>query len=252
MVSDRKISTVEKTKMNITYIKHSSFCVELERHILLFDYFLEGELPAFDADKEILVFTSHKHSDHFNVQILQMAHQYPKIHFFLGAGLRLNEKYLARNGIAIDRDAYVTNLYKRQECDYSDIHIRTLRSTDAGVAYLIDCEGYKIYHAGDLNCWCWTEESEEYNQRMKKEYEEEIDTIAGEKIDVAFVPLDPHLESTYWMGMSYFMEHVGATYVFPMHMWEEYTYIEKYIENEGQAYADNIMRITAPGERFAI
>ena len=87
---------------------------------------------------------------------------------------------------------------------------------------------------------------------MKKEYEEEIDTIAGEKIDVAFIPLDPHLESTYWMGMSYFMEHVGATYVFPMHMWEEYEYIERYIQNEGQAYANHVIRIVAPGQRFTL
>lgn len=252
MVLDRKISVVGTIKMIITYIKHSSFCVELEKHVLLFDYFLEGELPAFDPDKEILVFTSHKHSDHFNVQILHLAQKYPQIHFFLGAGLRLNEKYLERNGIAIDRDAYITNLYKRQECDYSDIHVRTLRSTDAGVAYLIDCEGYKFYHAGDLNCWCWTEESIEYNQKMKKEYEQEIDTITGEKIDVAFVPLDPHLERTYWMGMSYFMERVGAAHVFPMHMWEEYEYIDRYIQNEGQAYAEYIMQITAPGQRFVL
>lgn len=236
--------------MVITYIKHSCFCVELERHVLLFDYCLEGELPAFSGDKKLLVFTSHKHSDHFNVGILQLAETYPNAHFFLGAGLRLNEKYLARNGITIDRDAYITNLYKRQECDYEDIHVRTLRSTDAGVAYLIDCEGYKLYHAGDLNCWCWRGEEKEFNARMKREYEAEIDTIRGEKIDFAFVPLDPHLEDTYWMGMSYFMQAVGAAQVFPMHLWEEYDTIGRYKANEGRAYAEHIVNITAPGQRF--
>lgn len=236
--------------MIVTYIKHSCFSVELERHVLLFDYFLEGELPEFDPKKEILVFTSHKHSDHFHVGILHLAERYPKIHFFLGAGLRLNEKYLERNGIHIDRDAFVTNLYKRQECDYSDIHVRTLRSTDAGVAYLVDCEGQKFYHAGDLNCWYWLGESQEYNSKMKREYEEEIDTIKGEKVHLAFVPLDPHLESAYWMGMSYFMEAVSAEHVFPMHMWEEYSYIERYAANEGRAYADRIVRITAPNQTF--
>ncbi len=237
--------------MVVTYIKHSCFCVELDRHVLLFDYCLEGELPAFSPEKKILVFTSHKHSDHFNVGILHLAEQYPDIHFFLGAGLRLNEKYLARNGISIDRDAYITNLYKRQECDYADIHVRTLRSTDAGVAYLIDCEGYKFYHAGDLNCWCHPEDGQEFNDRMKREYEEEIDTIRGERIDLAFVPLDPHVGSTYWMGLSYFMQAVGAAHVFPMHMWEEYAYIDRYIANEGQAYADAVVKITAPGQRFS-
>ncbi len=238
--------------MIVTYIKHSSFCVEQERHVLIFDYCLDGDLPDFDADKQILFFTSHKHADHFNVKILNLAPKYKNVHYFLGAGLRLNEKYLARNGITIDRDSYVTNLYKRQEMDFGDIHIRTLRSTDAGVAYLIDCEGVKIYHAGDLNCWCRAEESREYNEKMKREYEAEIDAIRGEKIDCAFVPLDPHLENTYWMGMSYFMEAVGAAHVFPMHMWEDYSYIDRYVTNEGKAHAEKIARITAPGQRFEI
>ena len=86
---------------------------------------------------------------------------------------------------------------------------------------------------------------------MKREYEEEIDTIRGERIDLAFVPLDPHVGSTYWMGLSYFMQAVGAAHVFPMHMWEEYAYIDRYIANEGQAYADAVVKITAPGQRFS-
>ena len=87
---------------------------------------------------------------------------------------------------------------------------------------------------------------------MKREYEAEIDAIRGEKIDCAFVPLDPHLENTYWMGMSYFMEAVGAAHVFPMHMWEDYSYIDRYVTNEGKAHAEKIARITAPGQRFEI
>ena len=236
--------------MKITFIKHSSFCVELDNHILLFDYFLEGDLPEFDNAKQILVFISHKHSDHFNVGILNLAKKYTNIHFFLGAGLRLNEKYLERNGINIDRDEYITNLYKRQEMDYKNVHVRTIRSTDAGVAYIINCEEKTFYHAGDLNCWCWKTEPEDFNARMKKEYLEELTSIQDVKIDYAFVPLDPHLEENYWMGLSYFMETVSADLVFPMHMWEEFSYIDKYILNEGQAYKDKITKITAEGEEF--
>ena len=35
--------------MKITYIAHSGFCVELEKHVLLFDYFT-GELPSWDKE----------------------------------------------------------------------------------------------------------------------------------------------------------------------------------------------------------
>ena len=51
--------------MKITYIHHSSFCVELQNSILLFDYF-KGELPKFDKAKKLYVFASHFHEDHFD------------------------------------------------------------------------------------------------------------------------------------------------------------------------------------------
>ena len=38
--------------MKITYIHHSSFSVELDNSILLFDYF-KGKLPDFDKSKPI-------------------------------------------------------------------------------------------------------------------------------------------------------------------------------------------------------
>ena len=40
--------------MKITYIHHSSFSVELDNAILLFDYF-KGNLPSFDKNKKLLV-----------------------------------------------------------------------------------------------------------------------------------------------------------------------------------------------------
>ena len=46
-------------------------CVELEKHVLLFDYFT-GELPSWDKEKTILVFASHKHQDHFSLRILEL------------------------------------------------------------------------------------------------------------------------------------------------------------------------------------
>lgn len=236
--------------MKIVYIKHSSFLVELEKHILLFDYYMDGELPKLDDNKEILVFTSHKHSDHFNLKIFNLSHKYSNIHFFLGAGVRFNDKYLKRNEIDIDIDKYITTLYKRQEIEYHDIHIRTLRSTDAGVAYIIDCENMTFYHAGDLNNWCRENESDDYNKKMKQDYENELDAIRGLHIDYSFVPLDPNLENTYYLGMSYFLSVVDTNCVFPMHMWDKYEYIEKYIQNEGAIYSDKVVRISKPGQEF--
>ena len=54
--------------MKITYINHSGFLVETRDCYYIFDYF-KGDLPYFDKKKEVIVFCSHFHEDHFNPQI---------------------------------------------------------------------------------------------------------------------------------------------------------------------------------------
>ena len=46
--------------MKITFIEHSGFMVEMERTVLLFDYY-QGEIPAFDKEKTLYVFVSQNH-----------------------------------------------------------------------------------------------------------------------------------------------------------------------------------------------
>ena len=77
--------------------------------------------------------------------------------------------------------------------------MRTLKSTDEGVAFLIRIGERIIYHAGDLNWWHWEEESPRYNKLMMQRYQREIEKLEGRHIDVAFVPADPRQgEQYYW------------------------------------------------------
>ena len=64
--------------MNITYLYHSGFSIELENTILIFDYY-KGEIPEFDPGNEIYVFSSHGHQDHFNKEIFDLLKQYPNV-----------------------------------------------------------------------------------------------------------------------------------------------------------------------------
>ena len=57
--------------MQVTYIEHSGFLVEAESCYYIFDYY-KGELPKLDKDKEVIVFCSHFHQDHFNPQIFEI------------------------------------------------------------------------------------------------------------------------------------------------------------------------------------
>ena len=54
--------------MKITYINHSGFLIETRDCYYIFDYY-KGELPNLDKEKEVIVFCSHFHKDHFNPQI---------------------------------------------------------------------------------------------------------------------------------------------------------------------------------------
>ena len=238
--------------MKVTYIDHSGFSVELEHHILLFDYF-RGTLPIWSPEKEILVFASHKHYDHFDFKIFDLTSQYKKIHFFLGSDIRLSDKYLERNGVDPGVKAALTNLGKNTQTQWNDVTIRTLRSTDAGVAFIVEAEGKVIYHAGDLNWWHWDGEDPDWNCQMEKDYKQEIDKLAGQHFDVAFVPFDPRLGRSYDKGLLYLLEQTDADMVFPMHMWGKYDTIARFLNSpSGKKYDGRIADIRRTRQEFLI
>ena len=157
--------------MRVTYIGHSGFSVELESHILLFDYY-EGTMPEFDPAKKLLVFASHSHPDHFNREILKLADVYPDVEYIFPKDIRIAKK---------EQRESEHFMRKRDEITVGDTKVKSLRSTDEGVAFLVRCEDRIIYHAGDLNWWHWEEEDDAYNRMMRGDYQKEIETLAGER-----------------------------------------------------------------------
>ncbi len=238
--------------MKVTYIYHSGFSVELGQCVLLFDYY-KGELPEWEKGKPVYVFVSHKHQDHFSRKIFDLAQKYENVHFYLGSDIKLNEKYLERNGIPAAMKEKMTRVAKNGVLEENGLWIKSLRSTDEGVAFLVRAEGKLIYHAGDLNWWHWEGEPSPFNENMERDYKKEIDSVSGYAVDIAFVPLDPRLEGAFGRGMDYFLQKVEAKYVFPMHMWEEYGIIRRYKETEaGKKYQERIADISQAGQEFEL
>ena len=231
--------------MKITYLDHSGFAVDLGDKLLIFDYY-RGELPAGTSDRKLYVFSSHAHYDHFQKKIFTWSRD-RDVTYILSKDIRKNAA--AKN--APGEGVYY--LAPRQELTLDGLSVRTLRSTDAGVAFLVETEGKTIYHAGDPNWWHWEEESRVYNEMMKRNYRYEIGKIEGQAIDVAFVPLDPRQEEQYYWGMDYFMKHTDTKVGFPMHMWGHYEVWERLMENpEASSYRDKVMRITKAPQEFEI
>ena len=105
--------------------------------------------------------------------------------------------------------------------DQSNIKVRAFRSTDEGVAFLIEADGKVLYHGGDLNHWYWEGEDQNWNRSMEEKYTRQIErlaeTLAERSVDAAFLPLDPRQEDAFYLGFHEFMEKIKVRFAFPMH-----------------------------------
>ena len=227
--------------MKITYLDHSGFAVEYKKYVLIFDWY-KGKLPEFDSEKEIYVFSSHSHYDHFDRKIFELENIYPNIRYVLSADI--TEKPVPSKVWFVIAD---------KEYRIGNLKVQTLHSTDAGVAFLVYVDDRIIYHAGDLNNWVWEGEPEEYNFRMSEAFHSELLKIAGNHIDVAFMLLDPRQGKDFYLGMDDFMHMVGADIVFPMHFWGDFGVTERFKTLPCAAdYAEKIMEIRCQGESFQL
>ncbi len=238
--------------MKITHITHSCFLVEMEKNTFLFDWY-KGELPPFDLSKKIYVLSSHKHQDHFNIEIFTKMADYPVVSYILSKDIRLSPTYLERNGIDPAVKEQITFVGKNQVYEFgtfdNHLEVKTLTSTDAGVAFVLSCEGNVIYHAGDLNWWTWQGEELEEEKKMEQNYIREINKLKGTHFDVAFVVLDPRQEERYWWGLDYFMRAVCPEKVVPMHCWGKYSIIDKLKQEKcAKGYVNKIISMDREGQ----
>lgn len=227
--------------MKLTYIGHSGFAVELEDKVLLFDYF-QGEIPDAGREKKWYVFVSHKHADHYSRDIFRLREQGLDVTYLLSSDILTGKKA---------QELGVLRIKPHEERIVDDLVIRTLKSNDEGVAFLIRTNGRTIYHAGDLNWWHWEGEPAEDNRFMEESYKKEIELLSKERIDAAFVVLDPRQEEQFFWGLDWFMRHTDTKHVIPMHMWEDYGTPDRLMKAGVCAlYRDRICRISGPGQEF--
>ena len=71
--------------MQVIFIHHSCFLVEVDEKVLIFDWFagdrvngytFRGQIPEYEPDTPVYVFASHKHRDHFDMDVLHWAERY--------------------------------------------------------------------------------------------------------------------------------------------------------------------------------
>lgn len=245
---------VEKLGVEIRYLFNSGFALQKGRRLFIFDYYnftpykkvrgLDGGvvIPSDIRDMDVTVFASHAHMDHFTSAVLKWDREVPNIRYVLSHDISYGS--VPRSVIK----AYPDHLY-----DVDGLQIRTLRSTDEGVAFVIKADGLSIYHAGDLNWWHWEGEPEDENSAMAAAYKKEIDKLCGETFDIAFIPVDPRLEKQYLWGLDYFMKKADAKVIVPMHFRNSYSVFDR-LEKDPAArdYIDRVLHISHRGEKFEV
>lgn len=207
----------------IYYLYHSGFAVQTPNHFLIFDYYrneaekgregldggvLDGNVIA--TKKNIVVFVSHSHGDHFNPIILGWQKQSKNI------------KYIVSSDIPLSGDS-IFSMEPYEKKDFESLSVKTFGSTDKGVSFLVEVDGLSIFHAGDLNWWHWKEEStQEEVDLSEKEFKKELSFIEGNRIDIAFFPADPRLGKEYDLGALSFRDTIKPSMLLPMHFGDNF------------------------------
>lgn len=248
--------------MQVIFIHHSCFLVEVDDKVLIFDYFdgnklngftFTGKIPQYEPDTKIYMFASHSHKDHYDMDILRWADQYPNIKYIFSKDIRISPNFLAKHGIDPSVREKVTFVTSDKKYQVDDLNIRTLRSTDVGVAFYVETNGVTLYHGGDLNNWKWDGVGELTNGVQERNYKFQIRQLKNLPINLAFVPMDSRQGIYMYDGFDFFMRETEAELVFPMHMWQNYDGIAAYknkISNIGMA--DRVMDISRENQVFLI
>jgi len=234
--------------MKLTYLYHSGFVVEGTQCTIIFDYFkdsndkyLKNSLDTFKG--KLYVCASHWHPDHFNKEVLQWKNIRPDTEYIF------SEDILQKKKTSRDVAIFLNKGDVRQD---KNICIKAYGSTDAGISFLIETEGKKIFHAGDLNNWHWDEESTpEEIQEAEQSFKEELHALSSEvnQLDLAMFPVDSRLGKNYMRGAEQFVDAIPTGLFAPMHFGSKYRQA-----NAFQAYAEKagcrFLSLTRTGESF--
>ena len=198
--------------MKLDYIYHSGFAIEADGITVIIDYYKDSSEEAPDRGivhdhllkkpGTLYVLSSHFHPDHFNRDILSWKEQWPDIRYIFSKDILKHRRATAEDAVYINKgDVY----------EDENIRIEAFGSTDVGISFLIDLQGVRLFHAGDLNNWHWADESTP--QEIKKregDFLAILNDIRKEctAFDLVMFPVDPRLGSDFARGARQWLQYI--------------------------------------------
>ena len=162
--------------------------------------------------------SSHFHQDHYDPWILSL----DATGYYLSSTIR-------RRIRGRDAGLPVTYISQNMRFDEDGFTLETFDSTDCGVSFVITIGGRRIVHMGDDNDWDPSDEA------MHRRFIASLRKMPS-PVDVALVPLDPHLGDNMCTGPVKVMRILHPGHVVPMHCWQDFDasrQLEKSFAREG-------------------
>lgn len=228
-------------KFELIYVWHDGFVARFRDFAVVFDFWKdptvgEDELPRFvqegipgvslDRDKPLYVLVSHHHKDHFTKEIFRWSELFPQIHYVVSHDvMRMCRHVVSESSVYAGpkmRPDQITDLRVGQSFNDGRIAVHAFGSTDIGNSYVVEGEGLRLFHAGDLNAWTWRDESTPGEVKMALDlFDNKMEAITeyltGKSVDCCMFPVDSRIGTGYYEGAKLFLERVDVKHFFPMH-----------------------------------
>ncbi|MGI6794855.1 MBL fold metallo-hydrolase [Bacteroides sp. KG68] len=241
--------------MKLNYIYHSGFAIEADGVTVIIDYYkdaseeVSGESIVYDRllkkTGTLYVLCSHFHPDHFNRKVLLWKDCHSDIRYIFSKDILKHRRATAEDATYISKG----DIYEDEH-----ICIQAFGSTDVGISFLIELQGKRLFHAGDLNNWHWSEESTPQEiRKAESDFLAEVRDLQQvvPKIDVVMFPVDSRIGKDYMRGAEQFVERIKTSIFVPMHFSKDYrggNAFQSFAESKGCRF----LSISHPGESFNI
>ena len=229
----------------VTFFHHSGLTVAVGETLLVFDYW-RGEnnaLPKgawltdkdFEGFKQVLVFVSHDHEDHFDETIYSWNFS------------KLPITYIVSDDLPIGKRG--KRIAPGESLTLGNTTIQAFSSTDKGVSFYVTVDDLHVFHAGDLNLWHWREESSLREiAQAERDYYRAVAPLEQLPMDIAMFPVDPRMGGMFDAGANHFIMSVKPRLFIPIH-WQNRPEVALEYARKGHTKYTEVLALTKPRER---
>lgn len=203
----------------VTYIHHDCFVLRLGGRTLLFDWpdaahrtpAAEAAVRRALAGADLWVFFSHSHPDHCSADVRDLVRDAARACWVLSFDVPDMVPDLDLEGAFIAEPDESPSA----SMDADGLAVSCIEANDLGVAFLVECEGVRLYFSGDLALWDWPESDAAARRHTEDYFAASLAQVAAFGPHLALVNADPRLAS--WSGACRVAQALAPRLFVPMH-----------------------------------